>query len=354
MTSILIAADQANQEATRHAIAEAKKIENARIFLVGSNDEAGNDVTILPSSNCRPANILRSVLEQDASEVMIIMNPSLNTSGLTEIASFMCEHTNGNMTYVPVKSEANFVELQDLSLDNIVSSLSQQRSMPLLCIGLSRSIGRLLSESQAESMTELMMEAIVRTVQEHHEIIAFSEEIDVASAASSEFNLSDAAIARLLYTLISNTNIEDLFPKHDWIRHEEESAAACYHTLAAIFLRLGNIEMATECLSLSDTLEDSPRSLALKGLIARAKGETLGAVANMISSLQQYETRKSDSSGEHYLCFAPSSDDLESINRRLQSGLSALNMRDNNSALEHFTRAVFNFDPFYREYGIEE
>ena len=38
------------------------------------------------------------------------------------------------------------------------------------------------------------------------------------------------------YGYKSAVNIEDLFPDHSWESHEQESAAACYHTLAARFI----------------------------------------------------------------------------------------------------------------------
>jgi hypothetical protein len=103
-------------------------------------------------------------------------------------------------------------------------------------------------------------------------------------------------------------------------------------------------------LKLSDQLEDSPRSLALKGIIAFDRGETLGAVANLVSSLQQYELRKK-SDGSHYLSFAPNN--LERINSNLNAGLQALNKRNNEAALEHFAEAVNDFDTFYTEHGVK-
>ena len=109
---------------------------------------------------------------------------------------------------------------------------------------------------------------------------------------TKRFHLQSAETARLLRSIVNNCNIEDLFPNHDWTQHGQESAAAAYHSLAALFIKLQDTEAAMECLAFSDQLEDSPRSLALKGLIAIEKGETLAAVANMVSSLQQYESRK--------------------------------------------------------------
>ena len=80
------------------------------------------------------------------------------------------------------------------------------------------------------------------------------------------------------------------------------------------------------------------------------RGEVLGAVANMVSSLQQYEQRKKDNS-KHYSRFAPNN--LETINQNLNAGLEALNKRNNEEALTFFTKAVFQFDPFYQDTGID-
>ena len=156
-------------------------------------------------------------------------------------------------------------------------------------------------------------------------------------------------MARTIQTLVNSCNIEDLFPFHSWEMYQEESAAAAYHALAALFVRFGDIESAQECIRLSDQFEDSPRSLALKALVARTKGETLGAVANMVASLQQYEMRKREDT-KHYVQFSPRN--IEKISDNLQSGLAALNRADNETALQHFSEAVFSFDSFYSEAGI--
>jgi hypothetical protein len=145
-------------------------------------------------------------------------------------------------------------------------------------------------------------------------------------------------------------NIEELFPQHAWREFSKESAAAAYHTLAALFLRFGDADAATQSLQCSERLEESPRFFALLGLIQQSQGETLGAVANFVSSLQCYEARKKDD-GKHYLTFKPM--DLELINSRLVDGLNALNKRDNDQALTHFSEAVFSFDSFYAQYGVQ-
>ena len=144
--------------------------------------------------------------------------------------------------------------------------------------------------------------------------------------------------------------VEDLFPSHPWDNHEDESAAAAYHELAALFVRFGDLDAAGDCLKISDQFEDSPRSLALKAMIAQLRGETLGAVANMVASLQSYEMRKHDNN-KHYVRFTPGN--VEKISDNLQAGLTALNREDNEKALRCFAQAVFHFDPFFKETGLE-
>jgi hypothetical protein len=150
------------------------------------------------------------------------------------------------------------------------------------------------------------------------------------------------AAAQVLKHLMTSSNIEDLFPDHDWRNRGKQSAASAYHSLAALFLKWSDIASATECLQISDTLDDSPRSLALKGMISKLRGETLGAVAHMVSSLQQYELRKQDSSEA-----AMQPKNMEMVDQKLRAGLAALNRRNNEAALECFTEAIFSFDPFF-------
>jgi hypothetical protein len=42
------------------------------------------------------------------------------------------------------------------------------------------------------------------------------------------------------------------------------------------------------------------------------------------------------------------------INSRLVDGLNALNKRENDKAITHFSEAVFNFDSFYAEHGVQK
>lgn len=158
--------------------------------------------------------------------------------------------------------------------------------------------------------------------------------------------------AYLLEQVLNLFNIEELYTEFDWENHSSESASCAYHNLAAIFIKLEDYSRAEDCLNISDELEESPRSMALRALISNCKGETLQAVAGLVSSLQHYEVRKKNENKMHYLEFVPK--DLEKVNERLSKGLTALNHRDNESALFHFADAIYNFDEFYNEHELKE
>jgi hypothetical protein len=208
------------------------------------------------------------------------------------------------------------------------------------------------SSDDATTVTELLLRSLIRASAAGDSIrCSSSSEIILSGAMLRALcELDTSALARTLSTAIDAMNIEELFPNHAWQDHSQESAAAVYHSLAALFLRFGDIESANQCLAHSERLEESPRLFALKGLIQHTQGETLGAVANMVSSLQCYETRKVPD-GKHYISFKPKN--LEIIASRLVDGLNALNRQDNDKALTHFSEAIFNFDSFYSEHGVQ-
>lgn len=235
-------------------------------------------------------------------------------------------------------------EGNDLRPEALLQQISSDRPWSISAVAAS---GEALRAATAEAQTweELMPMVLITALAEGDPIQCFEQH-----EAGIEQPLTEDARSRVLKRLINSVNIEELFPAHAWNSHQKESAAACYHALAALFIRLNDFQSAMECLEVSDQLEDSPRSLALKGIIAISQGEALTAVANMVSSLQQYEQRKR-SSEAHYLSFAPR--DLDEVNHRLNMGLKALNQRDNNTAAAHFAEAIYNFDSFYKEYRLK-
>jgi hypothetical protein len=192
---------------------------------------------------------------------------------------------------------------------------------------------------------ELLALLATHVLSEEQAIATIPIRVDVSRDSTPTSTL----LAQILKLGLTQSNIEQIFPKQNWTQYEAESAALCLQDAATQFMRFGDFPSAEECLQHSEQLEESPRTFALKGLIAAKRGQTLEAMAQMVSSLQRYELRKRENQ-IHLVRYAPQN--LEVINSALHAGLDALNSRDNQSALSHFTDAVFGFDPFYREKGL--
>jgi hypothetical protein len=288
-----------------------------------------------------------------ASKRILVMSSavSIEPADLARLIAELDTRQIREHTIVIPRTESGRVSIPDMSADQVLASISKSDVWPLAIVATSRFALSMIGEEDATSSTEYLAQALVRSIADG-DTIRHSTLIDtnISSAnLSATCTLSDDARARILKATIDAFNIEELFPNHNWISYSQESAAASYHSIAALFLRFGDSESAAECLDCSERLEESPRYFALQGLIHKQKGETLGAVASFVSSLQCYEARKVDS-GKHYITFSPGN--LEVINSRLVEGLNALNKRDNDSALNYFSEAVFNFDPFYAEHGV--
>lgn len=330
----------------------AAHAENNAVTLIGSH--AATNATFIDARNALPAAGLAHAIDQIQSPLVVVINAAarIDSEAIARFLEQAEELTENQAMYLPLSHSNECLHLEELSVETLIPAVMRARYFPVAAIAASKRSIAALNESHAESAAEIMSELLLQTVGNFDEIVAAKESAAISDDGMTALELDDDIKARLLNAVVSHNNIEELFPRHDWVRHEEESAATCYHTLAALFYRLGDLHHANECLRLSEGLEDSPRALAIKGLIARSRGETLGAVANMISSLQQYESRKRNDTGEHYLTFAPNANALEVINTKLECGLAALNDRDNDTALLHFTEAVFNFDSFFGEFGI--
>jgi len=289
---------------------------------------------------------LTSALSAAAADTILFVDPASarNTDLLIQFMMTV-EQNDALIQYAASEFNGEHIELPELRVENIIRAISHCSAWPLGAVAVRGSVIR-DSLPIDGSLTEFLAKTMLSSAIQGESVT----EVQTAGKAACAVMLSDETRARLLGYAVNSCNIEDLFPDHAWRQHEEESAAACYHTLAALFIRLGDIETARECLQFSDQLEDSPRSQALKALISFAEGETLGAVANLISSLQQYEVRKRNDQ-RHYLSFSPSN--LAGINKRLHEGLHALNNQDNRGALTHFAAAVFDFDSFYTDNGLD-
>jgi hypothetical protein len=251
------------------------------------------------------------------------------------------------VNYIPIRRNGRQIEISSLRAANLVEFLSSSPEWPVMIVGVERNLIESIREMTASSSTELLASLMAACSVNDMVVSAAGSAIDLGASfdENSSLALSGNGLSAVIQNMLKLCAIEEMFPAHPWEHHEAESGAAAYHALAALFLRCGDLENSTACLNLSDNLEDSPRSLALRAFIDEQKGDTLRAVANMVASLQGYETRKGND-GSHYLTFAPS--DGDNVSRDLQSGLAALNKSDNAEAYHHFSRAVMEFDPLFK------
>lgn len=351
MLSVIVTENGATRAAVEKTVKAIQDSGSHEIILIGQEPvaAAAQHISSLESSLSYCFKQARA-----SSETVVVLDARFEPDA-SSLASFFKSLEYGMQSCMLVSAlqfGSERMEIGDLTAADIVSHLSTNRMWPAMCYAIKRSY--LMQEGKIEGKTsnEIFVRLCMSALNDGEEISSSDATIQSSSSecSSSQCYMSEAERSRCLRSAINSYNIEDLFPSHPWQTHQKESAAASYHSLAATFIRLGDRESAVESLALSDTLEDSPRSLALKGILSYSKGETLGAVANMVASLQQYELRK-QSPQEHYVTFSPNN--LEVINVELKAGLEALNKRDNTTAAQHFAEAVFHFDGFYKEHGIE-
>ncbi len=355
MLTALVIDDIGSQSAVSDKVEALNDVGSiAEIIVVSTHDQPALPPPSIWIKGATLVEALHQAVSLAASKRVLIISSALSFEShdisrlVAEVeATPMLQHT-----IVRPHSEQGEIRLPQMSPEGIISSLSQFEEWPLLCVATTRITMSELKESSASTYTELLAQALLVSMGDGDDIQVSSSITPFISSATAESisKLSDDSRANLLRTTVEAMNIEELFPRHAWKEFSQESAAAAYHTLAALFLRFGDADAAIQSLQCSERLEESPRFFALLGLIQKSQGETLGAVANFVSSLQCYEARKQND-GKHYLSFKPM--DLEVINSRLVDGLNALNKRDNDRALAHFSEAVFNFDSFYAQYGVQ-
>lgn len=356
MISIIVIENGASQSSLQKTVGAAAASPSDNIIVIGAKPEDMNDAHIefITPTGASMSEMLRTAVTHARHNRILFVDARSRIDSRQLIA--LMNSTNGRLgaaAYAPLEMGGECITLPEMLTETIVSTLTTQNSWPTLFVAMKSSFAeKFLRSSSGASLGEVMAEAMIQAVIEGEMVERLHSQVEISSfdISSSSCALSSQRTAALLKLAVNSCNIEDLFPHHAWKEHGEESAAASYHTLAALFIRFGDSASALDCLSLSDRLEDSPRSLALKGIIALDRGETLGAVANLVSSLQQYELRKKNDNA-HYLSFTPSN--LERINSNLNAGLQALNRRNNEEAVEHFAEAVYNFDSFYSDYGVK-
>lgn len=296
---------------------------------------------------------LKQAASLAASKRVLIVSSALAFS-FTDLSKLCAEIENRSVLehiLVTPTADDSIMDMPEITPDTIVQSLNRYDIWPLMCVSTTRHALNSVRMDRTESAVEVILQALINSIADGDSTRVSNRISPLVhpAAAESICTLSSGAKSRSLQCAVDGMNIEELFPNHNWTTFSQESAAAAYHSLAALFLRFQDADTAAQCLSCSERLEESPRYFALQGLIQHAQGETLGAVANFVSSLQCYEARKM-ANESHYLSFTPG--DLTMIKTRLAEGLDALNKRDNAKALASFSDAVFNFDSFYAEHGV--
>ena len=306
----------------------------------------------LDDSNTERLYSLISDMQDEDCVLFVNSNSTSDIEAISVAVNSFFNELHNEIAYAPCRLNEEKIDLFSTQLKDLVRVASDTDVWPMGCVSMRVD---LLREHIREelSISKSLIYAICDGIMQQKDIKKFGCTIPIDTDFGDETCMMYTDLrAKLLNYVVNSCNIEDLFPQHEWDKYGEESAAASYHTLAALFYKLKDIEDAKECLSFSEKLEDSPRSLALRALIAMQDGESLGAVANLISSLQCYEARKKSKETDiHYLSFEPK--DLEAINSYLHRGLEALNKRKNDEAVHNFAAAVFDFDDFYKEVGVD-
>lgn len=355
MASIIVIENDASPSQLSKAIESAKSVTD-EVIIVGDNRsqlEFSGCVLVNRSAHSSLSEAIRQAARQSKNSAIVLSDArAASFSALKRFNDAATLNPSAQLEFASADIGGEIVQLPLLCQENIVAIVGLYPQLPFQVYRAQKDLIESL-DGDFDSGIAVGLALLIKAISDNREISyqEQSQRVETKSNISDIVFISDAERAHALSLAVALNNIEDLFPRHAWNEHREESAAAAYHSLAALFVRLGDTQSADDCLQLSDSLEDSPRSLALKGLIANQKGEVLGAVANLVSSLQQYETRKRNN-GQHYLTFLPK--DIENINSKLLAGLEALNKRENATAFGHFAEAIFNFDDFYSTFGVDK
>lgn len=351
MASIIVIENGASEDSFERSLSAARSIEGAELLVIAQSSTLQSlDGVQGFDSSLTLRSSLAAAIDASTNDTTLILDARLapERHELHALLGEMSSIRGADYICGSLRRGTTSITLNDLSAEGLIELLSSAPELPLLCINIRKQSALRIAPFNGENLAEIMARLLMKGALRGQSIVSTSFALNAPHGCSMQ--MSGDSMARILRSLTALVNIEDLFPQHPWSEQEEESAAAAYQTLAALFVRFGDLDGAADCLRISDTLEDSPRSLALKGMIAQLRGETLGAVANMVASLQQYEIRKHENNN-HYVQFCPGN--VEKISTSMQAGLSALNRADNQTALEYFSQAVFNFDPFFKETGLE-
>ncbi|MCO6431892.1 MAG: glycosyltransferase family 2 protein [Deltaproteobacteria bacterium] len=349
MVSVILFASEKAREKAASAASKIMSAGNTDLIIVGdaSLEGVADGVFVSASDGSSLSEATQLAIKAAKSPSVLFLSadceftPEMLNAWLLETSQL-----SSSIKYSSSQDYSDALSLSTLSGEAIVEAVQHGSSWPVGALALPAQWAAQSITASSVSYLDLAAQLIMTAANEGMEIEAFSAAI---GGMDTVLTPSPEVCACILANAVNIFPIEELFPNHAWKEHSQEAAAASYQTLAAVFIRLGDLSNALDSLRLSDQFEESPRSLALRGLIAQIRGETLGAVANMVSSLQQYEARKK--SEGRYIRFQPK--DLEIVNTCLASGLEALNKRNNDQALDHFAKAVFNFDAFYSQLGLD-
>jgi len=356
MLSVLIVDDSLNQANTQHLAQLFSDVRSfADITVVSTREPL---VTSACASWITAENLVDALAQgiaAAASKRALIVSSTLTfaTGDISRMAAELETRSMLEHTVFEPSTGRSIIELPEMTSDTLVESMKHNSVWPFVCVATTRYALSSTHPSSCTSVGEYLAQTLVRSLSDG-DVIRSSASVNpliTPADAARLTELSGAQLARCLHAAVDSLNIEELFAHHNWLSHSKESAAAAYHSLAALFIRFGDKTAATQCLECSQRLEDSPRYFALKGIMQTESGETLGAVANFVSSLQMYEERKANGNTSHYITFSPT--DMDAVQSRLAQGLSALNSNDNSRAIEHFREAVFQFDPFFAQHGVE-
>jgi hypothetical protein len=329
MASIIIVENGACEESFERTLSAARSIQGAELLVIAQQATLNTLDNVMGfDASATPRSSLAAAIDASTSESILIIDARLAPEQ-HEIQSLHGEISNmPSVDYICASMRRGTVaiELPEISSDSLIDTLSASPELPLMCVVIRKKSALTIAPFEGESLTEILAQLIMKGALRGQGV--HSTRFSLNAPRDCSLHISGDSLSRMLRSIIAQVN----------------------QTLAALFVRYGDLNAAGDCLRISDTLEDSPRSLALKGMMAQIRGETLGAVANMVASLQQYEMRKKDNSS-HYVQFAPGN--TEKISTSLQAGLTALNRSDNATALECFSEAVFHFDPFFKENGLE-
>ena len=264
MITAIIIDDSGSQAAVDAAISLAHSHELVGQTLIAStNTSLATPSYALIISGGSTIEAFNRAIAEAASKRIVVISSSVAIEA-QQFRDFLTSINDSNLrehSIATLTSGGSEIHSLDLAPASLTSSLAKQDVWPLALLATSRSALLLVAQSNAESITELLTQALIRALADGDSIIqaaAVTATIG-GESADSLLSLSPDARARCLNTALDAFNIEELFASHNWESYSNEAAAASYHSLAALFLTFGDTASAIQCLNCSEMLEESPR-----------------------------------------------------------------------------------------------